>query len=190
MKEVPAAATGNGERDDPAAGDDGAAVDGGGGAVRTLGGGMVAADDPPRAVEQGEVARIVAVAFPAGQRQALGLAKAQWRVDLVDRDGEVDVALDRAAGLVADEAPFAGDRAFAPRDDHAFGGGEVVGDRFAPFVTGTDMRVPPHGETIGGERVDQRSHPRAILGLVGNEHVGHWPPPSRCLAGPRAAMKP
>ncbi len=107
-------------------------------------------DHRARGIEHiADTAVVVAVALPADQRQRLGLAEAERRVDLVDPDRQIGAAAQRPRRFVADETAVRAGRALAPHDDDAGGLVEWRGDLVAPLVAAADMRIPPDRQALG-----------------------------------------
>jgi len=129
--------------------------------------------------------RVGAVAVPALERRRLALPEAQWRHHRIDQHRDIDAALLRPRRLLADEPAFGPDRPFAPHDDDGFRFVELPFDGFAPGVADADMLVPPDGKALGLQRLDQRLHAAAILGLIRDKDVRHpEPPPPRSIFAP------
>ena len=115
-----------------------------------------ARDVASNGVHHGLEPPVRAIALPAFQRQRLDLAEAERRLDPVEADRDISIAPLRAPRLVAHEMAVMADRALAPRDDHAFGGLEMLLDILVPIGAAADMGVPPDAEAFGLERLDKR----------------------------------
>lgn len=111
------------------------------------------------------VARIGGIALPRGQLQGLRLAKAQRRIDLVDRNREVDLATLGAARFVPDEASFRTRRPFAPYDDDAAGSIEMLRDRFTPCFPAAYARIPPDRQALSLKPFDEGLDPSSSSAL-------------------------
>ena len=125
------------------------------------------------------VARVVAIAFPALERERLSLTETERRFHLVDPHRQIGAEPRGACRLVPDEAAGRPDRSFAPDDNDAPGGLQMPEDGVAPFLAGRDVRVPPDRLAIGFQCADQRYDARPVLGLVGQEDFTHRRSPSR-----------
>ena len=115
--------------------------------------------------------RVVDIAIPPLQRKRLDLAKAQWRVDRIDQDGQIGAEAHGPGCLVANEMAFRSHRAPRPGDDDASSIIEMSFDLFPPASAAAYSRVPPDVQVLRLKGGNQRLQPRTILGLIGNEDV-------------------
>ena len=100
-------------------------------------------------------------------------AKAKGRFNILDPDRQIGAAPLGAVGFVPNEASIGSNRPLAPHDDDALGLIELLLDVPPPFRPGCNLRIPPDGETVRFKGLDERRDPRAVLGLIRNEHVAH-----------------
>src|SRR6476469_3684877 len=100
-------------------------------------------------------------------------AKPKGRFNIVDPDRQVGAATLGAVGFVPDAASIGPNRPLAPDDDDALGLIELLLHFPPPFRPGSNLRIPPDSETVRFKGLDKRRDPRAVLGLIRNEHVAH-----------------
>jgi len=63
-----------------------------------------------------------------------------------------------------------------PDDDHCFGGGNLRLDALSKIRPGTNVAVPPDGESRFGESARQWRGARPVVACIGEENVGYGPP--------------
>lgn len=116
----------------------------------------VFASDPlsHRVGERAE-AMVGGVSVPTLQRDGLDFAEAKRRLGGVKADWQIDSTPLRAPCLFADEMTVMANRALAPGNDYAPGGVEMLLDVLVPVRSAADVGIPPDGEALGLQRLDE-----------------------------------
>src|SRR5215213_9056491 len=139
--------------------------------MRCRRGNVFAADAPPNRVGNRPKARVRAISMPAFQGDRLDLPETERWLDGVQAERQIRTSPLSPPRFVADEMPTTADRPFAPGNDYASGGLEMLLDLLLPVRSAGNVKVPPEGKAFGLQRFDERDQPRPILRLVRNEYV-------------------
>ena len=94
-------------------------------------------------------------------------------LNLIELERNQAAAFAALAGL--DLYPMALDRGMAPDDQHTFGLLEIFLDERRPVCTNRGFSVPEDGPALCFESLNDRCDAIALITLVAEEDIGHFP---------------